>query len=98
MVEIYETAKREVGYNATRFMQMVADIGGVATARLLLQSEQVSDGFTALWEHRRLDLSVEARVLRDEFASLFDDCELETARRRLADYGYQAEGNVPGET
>jgi hypothetical protein len=89
MADLYETAKREIGYNATRFMQMVAEIGGLATAKRLLQSDQVSDGFTTLWEHQRLDLSVEAHVLQAEFASLFDEDDLETARTRLADYGYR---------
>jgi hypothetical protein len=30
MVSIYETAKRELGYNATRFVQMISEQGGVA--------------------------------------------------------------------
>jgi hypothetical protein len=33
MVEIYETAKRDVGYNATRFLQMISEQGGLPTAR-----------------------------------------------------------------
>jgi hypothetical protein len=32
MVEIYQTAKRDLGYNATRFIQMVSDRGGLAAA------------------------------------------------------------------
>jgi hypothetical protein len=36
MVGIYETAKRELGYNATRFLQMLSEQGGLATARQLL--------------------------------------------------------------
>jgi hypothetical protein len=32
MVSIYETAKRELGYNATRFVQMISEQGGLATA------------------------------------------------------------------
>ena len=36
MVGIYETAKRELGYNATRFLQMVSEQGGLVTARQLL--------------------------------------------------------------
>jgi hypothetical protein len=88
MVGVYESAKRETGYNATRFLQMISEQGGVATARQLLHSPQVSDGFTALWERRRLDLAVEAVVLRPEFDTLFSDEEREIARERLASYGY----------
>jgi hypothetical protein len=36
MVAIYETAKRELGYNATRFLQMLSEQSGLATARQLL--------------------------------------------------------------
>ena len=32
MISIYETAKRELGYNATRFVQMISEQGGLVTA------------------------------------------------------------------
>jgi uncharacterized LabA/DUF88 family protein len=89
MVQIYETAKRELGYNATRFLQMVSQDGGLATAKRLLWSDTPSDGFTTLWEHRRLDLTVEAHVLRDEFAALFTDDDRQRARERLEQYGWK---------
>ncbi len=44
MVAIYETAKRELGYNATRFLQMLSEQGGLTTARQLLWSDTPSDG------------------------------------------------------
>lgn len=75
MIGIYTTAKRDLGYNATRFLQMITEHGGLGAARLLLGSEAVSEGFTKLWEHRRLDLTVEAHVLRQEFAELFTPSE-----------------------
>ena len=36
MKDIYQIAKRECGYNATRFMQLVAEKGGVAAAKQLI--------------------------------------------------------------
>ena len=54
MVDVYQRAKREAGYQATYFIQMVSDRGGLATARYLLHASGVSEGFTALWERRRL--------------------------------------------
>jgi hypothetical protein len=48
MISIYETAKRELGYNATRFLQMISEHGGLATVRQLLWSEAPSEGFTTL--------------------------------------------------
>ena len=62
MVTIYVTAKRDLGYIATRFLQMISEQGGLATARQLLWSDQPSDGFTTLWSHHRLDLTVESHI------------------------------------
>ncbi len=89
MVGIYETAKKQLHYTASYFIQMVVDLGGVKTAQKLLAAPEPSSGFTVLWEHQRLDLSVEALVLRAEYSSLFTKDERETARFRLAEYGYQ---------
>jgi len=68
---------------------MLSERGGFATARHLLQASTVLDGFTTLWERHRLDLTVEAVVLRQEFAPLFTLQELEIARSRLEEYGYR---------
>ena len=88
MVEIYERAKAEAGYNATRFIQMVSEQSGLATAQQLLAATNVSDGFAALWQKQRLEHSVEAYVLRPEFQPLFAPHELDIARERLRQYGY----------
>ncbi|MEV4566785.1 hypothetical protein AB0K12_23705 [Nonomuraea sp. NPDC049419] len=84
MVDIYQTAKRDLGYNASRFIQMVSERGGLATARQLLWSDQISDGFETLRSHGRLDLTVEAHVLREEFAELFSDEDRQRAQDRLS--------------
>jgi hypothetical protein len=91
MVEIYETAKRELSYNATRFPQMLSERGGLATARQLLWSDTPSEGFTTLWSHHRLDLTVEAHVLQEKFADLFTDADRQRARERLEAYGWHEE-------
>ena len=88
MVSIYETAKRELGYNATRFLQMISERGGLATARQLLWDDKPSDGFTTLWERKRLDLTVEARILAPEFAPLFTEADRDRALTRLREYGW----------
>jgi hypothetical protein len=88
MIDIYLAAKRDCNYNATYFIQMVERHGGVETARRLLASDTPQTGFTVLWECERLDLSVEAQVLKPEYASLFTEAERHTARGRLAEYGY----------
>jgi len=88
MVNLYKEAAK-IGYRATQFIHMVNDNGGVETAHLLLAKDP-TDGFTNLWERKRLDLSVEALVLKPKFVPLFDEVERENARKRLAEYGYKA--------
>lgn len=92
MVEVYQAAKA-VGYNATRFLGMLSEHGGFETARILLNAPTVSDGYTALWERGRLDLTVEAIVLEPRWTTLFTDPERRIAVKRLRDYGYA--GDLP---
>jgi len=91
MRDVYTRARDETGYNATVFLRMLSDHGGLGTARRLLSSSSVSAGFAALWQRGRIDLTVENVVLREEFAALFTDEERELARRRLAEYGFDGE-------
>jgi hypothetical protein len=91
MQAVYVRAKQEAGYTASYYFEMLHQYGGLETAHRLLASSAASDGFTALWERRRLDLTVENVALRPEFQSLFTGEELDTARRRLADYGFDPE-------
>lgn len=83
MLSAVARMKRELSYNPTRFIQMVADHGAVGAAQVLLKGRDASDGFTTLWEHNRLDMSVEATVLLPWFEDLFTTKEIATARRRL---------------
>lgn len=89
MVEIYRLAKNEVNYDARRFIQMVETNGGLESARRLINSATVSEGYTKLWELKRLDLTVEAMVLETEkYHSLFTKDELDICRKRLKEYKY----------
>ena len=45
MRDIYRRAKIEANYNANRFLQMIENEGGLETARILLHSQHVSDGY-----------------------------------------------------
>lgn len=74
-------------YYPRRFRQMLAEHSGVETARRLNRGTATS-GLTALWEHKRLDLSVEALILRPEWKGLFSAEEQAIARKRLRDYNY----------
>jgi hypothetical protein len=89
MFGIYQRAHSEANYNASRFLQMLHEHRGLETARILLHSANVSEGYTALWERGRLDLTVEA-VIHDnpKWHPLFTQDELATCTKRLRDYEY----------
>ncbi|MEH0972202.1 AAA domain-containing protein [Micromonospora sp. CPCC 205546] len=85
MVRTYERARDEANYHAHLLLRMVTEKGGLATARQLLHHPLVSDGFTALWERGRVDLTAEAVVIRPRFRPLFTDEELAIASNRVVD-------------
>ncbi|WP_207394197.1 MGMT family protein [Actinomadura formosensis] len=89
MLLLYARTKTEAGYNASAFLSMVTEHGGVGAAKRLLASPQISDGFAALHERDRLDLSVEAHVTDPCFTSLFSEEERDRAAHRLAEAGYK---------
>jgi len=91
MMEIYRRARTEATYNAPRYLRMLGQHGGLETARILLHSTTVSEGYAALWERGRLDLTVEAMILgQSQWHQLFSAQELEIARRRLREYDYES--------
>jgi len=96
MMDVYRRALAECDYKATRFLHMLHEHRGVETARILLHASGVSEGYVALWERQRLDLTVEAVILGAEWHSSFTEQEREIARNRLADYGYQVDAKARG--
>ncbi|MET8310928.1 AAA domain-containing protein [Micromonospora sp. NPDC005173] len=83
MVRILVRARDEANYHPTLLLRMVTEKGGPAAARQLLRNPVVSDGFTALWERGRVDLTAEALALQPEFQSLFTEEELAVASSRV---------------
>lgn len=83
MLNIYKTAKKELGYNANRFLQLISEKGGVQAAKILISKDGGTYGFEVLWERKRLDLSVETHVLKPEYIELFTDEERNMCKERL---------------
>lgn len=90
MFNIYKIAKKECNYNPTRFLEMLHKKGAVSTAKYLINTSKVSEGFTKLWECGRLDLSVEAVILQEPLCQLFTVDELTIAKKRLKEYHYES--------
>jgi hypothetical protein len=89
MRRLYDEARAE-GYQAGYFLKMLAEHGGVATAKQLINSSTPSEGFARLWELGRLDLTVEALALEPEWRALFTREELQRAETRLREYGWNS--------
>ena len=92
MVAVTERLKNEIGYYPKLFMRMVAERGAVDAARQLLRGADASYGFTTMWEHDRLALSVEAFSLLPWYRALFTDDQHETAERRLTEHRFDVDG------
>lgn len=88
VLSVMERCKNELSYNPRYFRIMVSQHGALGAVRKLLAAPAVSDGFVALWERQRLDLSIEALVLDNRFAAIFSEDERDVARNRLVDFGY----------
>jgi 5-methylcytosine-specific restriction enzyme A len=96
MLNIYSEAKK-VGYEASRFRTMVANQGGYGVAKKFIHNNSPSEGFVNLWERKRLDLTVEALILKEDYHSLFTEEERSIVRERLQEYGFAMDqGKVNG--
>jgi hypothetical protein len=70
-------------YRPTTFLRMVADHGAVGAVKRLLSSPNYQYGFEKLYEHGRIEWSVEAHVILPWYRSLFTVDEVLTAENRL---------------
>jgi len=73
----------QYGYNPTRFLQMLENKGPVQTAIELVMAPRIHEGFIKLLELNRLDLTVEAIILRQPYCNLFPEEVLKKAKEKL---------------
>ena len=69
-------------------MRPVAAEEAMKTAHRWLSGHRESDGFWALADKKRLDLSLEALAVKKQFTALFSDEEANNALGRLMEAGY----------
>jgi len=79
---------RRLGYNPTRFAQMVAEHGAVEAAWRLIVCPDPAAGFARLYDLDALHLSVEAMIVQPEFSPLFSPDVRRAARHRLSQVGF----------
>jgi hypothetical protein len=86
-IAAWAAAREEAAKLGVR-MRPITDADAMKTARRALSGNRESDGFAALEQLRRLDLSLEALVVDKRFTGLFSDEEANTALMRLLDAGF----------
>ena len=88
-------AKKQCKYYPTRFLQTLHEMGGVATAKRLIEKARATgkqtDGFTRLFLEGRLDLTMEASVVEEQYRQLFTDDEIAYCRDSLQNAGYNCQ-------
>lgn len=92
VVDAYNTARKECGYNASVFIQLIHEHGAFKVAKDFLVKNKATTGFEKLWEKQRLDLTIEASVLLPQYKVLFTAAERRAAFERLKEYGYVIQG------
>ncbi len=75
MADIYSRAVSECDYRPSFFLQMLKDRGSLGTANALLAGKP-SDGFGEVRQLGRLDLSVEALVIQEDWCSMTTNSQL----------------------
>lgn len=89
IMEAIEESKK-IGYNPTRFIVMLHKEKGNAfeVAQKLIKKDLTS-GLWELYQHNRLDLSVEATMIKPEYRNLFSSELIRICERKLKQLGYR---------
>jgi len=89
MLSLYSKAGEQTGYWPSGLLSSVRKHGGVNAAKRWLGLKAPTSGLRRLAELGRLDLSVEALVLKQPWSHLFTTEEKRMATVRLAEFGYR---------
>ena len=88
VIQNCEIAEKEYECKMTKFLQTIERFGIVKTAQEILRKGRTSDGFNKLAEAGRLDLTMEAVIVKGEYAELFTDEQVNDCYRLLCEKGY----------
>ena len=87
LLEQLSKAQKVCGVEETRLRQQAEKLGGVKAVQQMLSRRQETRQFTPLKQMKRLDLSVEALVIKGKYASLFTDEEVNACLEVLLEGG-----------
>ncbi|MGL4338425.1 MAG: hypothetical protein ACRCST_16190 [Turicibacter sp.] len=81
-------AENECGCKMTRFLETIERFGIVKTAHEIFKKGRTSDCFNKLAEANRLELTMEATVVKGEYAELFTDEQVNDCYELLCEKGF----------
>ena len=81
-------AEKEYGCKMTRFLQTIEKFGIVRTAQEIFRKGRTSDCFNKLAEAGHLELTMEAIIVKGEYAELFTDEQVNYCYELLCENGY----------
>lgn len=81
-------AEKEYGCKMTRFLQTIEKFGIVRTAQEIFRKGRTSDCFNKLAEVGHLELTMEAIIVKGEYAELFTDEQVNYCYELLCENGY----------
>ena len=81
-------AEKEYESKMTRFLLNIEKFGVVRTIQEILRKGRTSDCFDKLVKANRIDLTMEAVIVKPKYAELFTDDEVNSCYDLLCEYGY----------
>jgi len=90
LLEASNLCRTKYKYNPSRFLQMMKAEGAVKTSIKLIMAPTYHEGLTRLWELKRLDLTVEAIIIREPYSELFPEEVVNKAKDKLKQLGYSS--------
>ncbi|MGL4760165.1 MAG: hypothetical protein ACRC6T_07755 [Sarcina sp.] len=83
-----DIAEKEFGCRMVKFKQTIERFGIVKTAQEIFRKGRTSDCFDRLLQESRLDLTMEATIVKSQYAQLFTDEEVNGCYDLLCENGY----------
>lgn len=81
-------AEKDYECKMTRLLQTIERFGAVRTIQEILRKGRTSDCFEKLAKAKRLDLTVEAVIVKPKYGALFTDEEVNACYDLLCENGY----------
>ena len=83
-----EIAQKEYNCKMTRLLETINRFGIVRTAQEIIRKGRTSDCFSKLAEAGRVDLTMEAALVKPKYSELFTDEEVNACYDLLCENGY----------